>query len=215
MASLFISYSRKDGDFVKDLEKSLKERHRDAWVDWRDIPPTAEWWHEICSAIDNANSFAFVISPDSVTSEVCNQELEHAIKQHKRLIPIIRREVPENNIPKSLAILNWIFFREKDNFTAALQSLITAVDTDFDWVRAHTRLLVRSNEWDAKERDKSFLLQGRDLEQAEAWLSQGADKVPAPQQSKRYISRQAGSQRRSFRDVCSPVLFSPWSLQSG
>ena len=79
-----------------------------------------------------------------------------------------------------MAALNWIFFRESDDFDSAFQSLIEAIDTDLDWVRAHTRLLVRAIEWDNEERDASFVLRGRDLEEAEQWLAQGADKELKP-----------------------------------
>jgi hypothetical protein len=53
MADVFISYSRKDTDFVRRLHEALGERNRDTWVDWEDIPPTAEWLEEIYSAIES------------------------------------------------------------------------------------------------------------------------------------------------------------------
>lgn len=55
-----------------------------------------------------------------------------------------------------------------------------AIETDLDWVHAHTRLLVRAIGWDRKGRDSSFLLGGRDLREAEDWLAQGAAKEPRP-----------------------------------
>jgi len=47
MADIFISYSRKDKDFVHRLDESLKSRGREAWVDWEDIRPTEEWMQAI------------------------------------------------------------------------------------------------------------------------------------------------------------------------
>jgi hypothetical protein len=41
------------------------------WVDLDDIVPSAVWMEEIKTAIANADSVIFVISPDSVASEVC------------------------------------------------------------------------------------------------------------------------------------------------
>jgi hypothetical protein len=43
MAEVFISYSRKDKDFVRRLGDTLVASKRDPWVDWKDIPLTAEW----------------------------------------------------------------------------------------------------------------------------------------------------------------------------
>jgi WD40 repeat protein len=180
MADVFISYSRKDSEFIRRLLQSLGELDRDAWVDWQDIPPTAEWLQEISTAIEAAHAVVFVISPDSVRSEVCRQELELAVKHHKRLVPVVHREVDGKHVPDALRVLNWIFFRSNDDFDTALQTLLHALDTDLDWVRAHTRLLVRAAEWERKQGDRSFVLRGKDLQEAEQWLAMSADMEPKP-----------------------------------
>ena len=69
MADIFISYSRRDKDFVQILHRALLQSHYDTWVDWQDIAPTAEWWNEIKSGIEAAHTCIFVISPDSVASK--------------------------------------------------------------------------------------------------------------------------------------------------
>ncbi|HEU0209459.1 MAG TPA: toll/interleukin-1 receptor domain-containing protein [Candidatus Udaeobacter sp.] len=63
---IFISYSRKDKEFVRRLDQALKSRGREAWVDWEDIRPTEEWMQAIYSAIEGADTFVFVLTPDSV-----------------------------------------------------------------------------------------------------------------------------------------------------
>jgi hypothetical protein len=122
---------------------------------------------EIHAAIEHTDTFVFIISPDSVTSEVCKQEIDHAVKQHKRLVPIVRRDVDAKAVPEAMAALNWIFLREHDDFDIAFQTLIKAMDTDLDWVQAHTRLLVCAKECNNNRRDNSFVLRGRDLQDAE------------------------------------------------
>ena len=67
MSDVFISYSRRDIDFVRHLFDQLTAHDREPWSDWQDIPPTADWLAEIYSGIEAANTFLFVISPDSVT----------------------------------------------------------------------------------------------------------------------------------------------------
>ena len=47
MNDVFISYSRRNKDFVKTLYDHLTEKQREAWVDWEDIPLTADWMQEI------------------------------------------------------------------------------------------------------------------------------------------------------------------------
>src|SRR5215208_1489378 len=101
MADAFISYSRQDEGFVRELEEALKKRGKAVWVDVEDIPLTAEWRPEILSGIEGAETFVFVISPDSITSKECKRELDHATKHNKRLVPILRREVTPRPLPMS------------------------------------------------------------------------------------------------------------------
>jgi CHASE2 domain-containing sensor protein len=180
MSHIFISYSRKDKLFVQTLHAALQEQKRNTWIDWLDILPTEKWWNAIEVGIEGADTFIFVISPDSVKSEVCKQEIEHAIKHHKRLIPIVYREVTDAMVHPALSSHNWLFMRAEDDFEKALDQLYRALDTDIAYVRAHTRLLVRALDWEREKRDDSFLLRGKDLVDSEKWLHQGVDKTPEP-----------------------------------
>jgi WD40 repeat protein len=197
---VFISYSRKDRDFVKRLEAALQARGREAWVDWEGIRPAEEFMQAIFPAIEGTDTFVFVISPDSVTSEICGRELAHAASHNKRMVPIFAREVDVKAIPEALAKLNWVFFcRENEDFDVGTDTLISALDTDLGWVHAHTRLLTRAIEWEAKGKSNSFLLRGEDLRAAEEWLAQaGADKErqPTELQTEYIIASRKGASRR-------------------
>lgn len=179
-SDVLISYSRKDQEFVRRLVAALSQVQRSAWVDWKDIPLTAKWLAEIESAIEAANTFIFVISPDSVRSEICRAEIHYANQHKKRFIGIVCRDVEAKLAPPELAEWQWLFFRPEDDFDAAFQSLIAALDTDLEHVRIHTRLLVRAREWEERKRHHSFLLRGRDLDEAKNWLDAAKDKKPEP-----------------------------------
>ena len=73
MSDVFISCSRWHIDFVRHLFDQLKDRNRDPWADWLT---------EIYNGIEATDSFLFIISPDSVTSEICTLEIEHAANQN-------------------------------------------------------------------------------------------------------------------------------------
>lgn len=176
---VFISYSRRDQAFVKTLDAAFRQRNRDPWVDWEDIQKGEEWWAAIQRGIEGAYTFIFVLSPDSVASAVCRDEIEHAAKTHKRFLPIVRREgFDTSQIHPRIASHNWLFFRETDDFQAAFTELLRAIDTDLDYLRDHTRLLVRAIEWQNKQFHSSYLLQGADLAESEQWLLQGTTKTP-------------------------------------
>lgn len=181
---VFISYSRKDKTFVESLDAALRKLGRDPWVDWDDIRKGEDWWESIKRGIAAADTFLFVVSPDSVASQVCRDEIEYAAKCNKRFLPIVRREGFDiQNVHPSISRHNWLFFRETDNLKTAFQELLQTLDTDLDYVSAHTRLLVRSLEWQTKGHDSSYLLRGRDLKEAGQWLTQSVNKEPRPTDS--------------------------------
>ena len=92
MTDVFISYSRKERPFVRRLFSALESHQRDAWVDLENIPYSAAWWGEITQGIEGANAIIFVISHTSLTSQICNLEIQHARKRGKHIIPIVRQD---------------------------------------------------------------------------------------------------------------------------
>jgi WD40 repeat protein len=199
MADAFISYSRKDKDFVHRLDEALRSRKREAWVDWEGIRPTEEFMQAIYGAIESADTFIFVLTPDSVASVVCGREIAHAAEHNKRMVPIVRCDVEASAVPEALAKLNWIFCRDSDDFEKAADTIIQAFDTDLEWVRAHTRLLTRAIDWETKGKNSSFVLRGVDLRAAEQWLTEaGAEKErqPTPLQTNYIIASRKAAGRR-------------------
>lgn len=196
----FISYSRKDKPFVQKLYERLAQDGREIWIDWGNIPVTADWRREIREGIERANAVVFVMSPDFLASKECLIELQQAEEFNKRLIPIVYRDVEPKETPQSLASLNWLFFRGADDFERAFQALRQALETDLEWVKEHTRLLVRAIEWERAKRNRSFLLHGDDLREAELKVAH-ADKNPSPTPlQKQYIlaSRQDAMRRQKM-----------------
>ena len=175
---VFISYARADQPFVRRLTEALAGEGRRAWVDWADIPPTAEWMVEIRAAIDAADTYLAVLSPDSVRSKVCAAELDQALQANKRIVPVLIRPVDESSVPDQVAKLNWVSFT--DGFESGLARLVEALDTDLEHVRAHTHLLVRARDWEGKAEDNALLIRGRELVEAEAWLSGAGSREPHP-----------------------------------
>ena len=173
MGDIFISYAREDKDFVKRLCYALKLQNRNTWFDLDGILPSAEWRAEIFSAIEAAHAFVQIISAQSATSEGCAEELTHAVRNNKRIIPVLYQDVDEKALAPPVRDKHWIFIREEDDFDNGVACLIKALDTDVEWVRSHTRLLIRAREWEKHNYDDSYALRGSDLRKAEASLSSG------------------------------------------
>lgn len=124
MNESFISYSRKDKEFVERIFAALQKTGIDPWMDSDDIPVASRWKQEILVGIQYCHNFLYVISPDSVISEYCDMELDHALALNKRIIPIAKQLCP--NIRESISELNWIFF---DNFDEGISNLLEILDS--------------------------------------------------------------------------------------
>ena len=180
MADVFLSYSRLDGQFVGRLASALEARGKGVWVDVEGIRDGEVFPEALRRAIESSDAFVFVISPDSVHSSFCEEEVEHAARLNKRIVPLSLRPVADEDLPADVRFRNWIPTSGDGEFEGTVERLVTALDTDLEWERQHSRLTVKALEWDQSGRDRSFLLRGADLSAAERWLAAGADKDPGP-----------------------------------
>jgi len=199
VSDVFISYSRKDGDFVHKLDNALTTLKREVWVDWQDIARGEDWWRSIQTGVDSADTALIVVTEHWLVSEICQRELNYIRQQNKRVFPIIRQKI-EGDVAlrvkgtwvdqeweqqardnwKFLRSVNWIYFDDDTTFDSVLQDLITALDTDQLYIKSHTRYLVRAMEWQQFHRNPSFLLEGDQLQSAKEWLDSSANKHPEP-----------------------------------
>jgi WD40 repeat protein len=188
---VFISYSRKDTDFVRQLFSALEAQKRGAWVDWQGIDYSTKWWEEICAGIDNADNFVLILSPQSLNSLYCHREIEYARVQGKRIIPFIYQTIDEALLVggwyastemrpietlartnwEYLKSIQWIDFPKLGDFGKAYAALVETIDSDPEHVKLHTRLLQSAAYWERAGRNPDALLRGADLRAAEEWLT--------------------------------------------
>jgi WD40 repeat protein len=191
MSHVFISYSRRDINFAQKIVDALITHNLDTWIDWKSIPKGEAWEHEIYRGIEAANVFLFLISPDSVRSQICGREILHAVENNKRILPIIIRDTriedfPDETAKKAISKRNWVFCRDgQDDFSEAIGQTLKTIQTDYPWLKYHTELQLKALKWDDKK-DTSRLLRGKELREAEEQLAQvGSQKDPQPTELQR------------------------------
>jgi hypothetical protein len=95
---VFLSYSRKDLDFVIWLSSALGRHGCSTDFDRSTDNPSniatgisAEdaWWTRLEEMITSAEVMIFVVSPDSIQSKVCSEEIAFAQTIGKRIIPVL------------------------------------------------------------------------------------------------------------------------------
>lgn len=196
MAKLFVSYSRKDSKTAHKLIDAMKKMGQEVWVDWESIPPAADWLEQIFRGIEGSDAFIFIVSPDSIKSEVCNVEVGRAALNNKRIIPVVIRDVETKATNDIIRKLNWTFIRKGESFEEGLAKIKTAIEIDLDWVEEHNRLQSRALVWHRKK-DPSLLLSGRDLRNARNLVLTAGKKDPIPTDlQKTYIDHSHQNERR-------------------
>ncbi len=123
MQKIFVSYSRKDIDFVRKLAGDLETAGYDVWWDITDLQGGDDWVRKIPSAIAASQYFIIVLSPNSIESEWVRKEYTQALNLRKKIIPIML--VP-CEVPFALNTINFVNFASgeyPDNFKKLLPPL--------------------------------------------------------------------------------------------
>ena len=91
---VFLSYSRRDSEFVDRLDRDLSSRGYQVWVDREDIVGGGEdrWRRSTVRAIHDSDVMVLVLSPNSVESEHVERELSVAADNRRRVVPVLLRE---------------------------------------------------------------------------------------------------------------------------
>ncbi|BAP55871.1 TIR domain-containing protein [Thioploca ingrica] len=192
---VFISYSRKDGDFARRLNLAFQEAGKTTWFDQESISSGVDFETEIFKGIRSADNFLFILSPDAVTSEYCEREVNYAAEHHKRFIPVLWRDPPHEHLPAILQRLQWLDFQHSP-FDKTFPELIQALELDRDYTHQHTLWQQRASDWDDNNRHPDFLLNKTACANALNWLQpvEQSQKQPQPtalQQTFIYISQHA------------------------
>jgi TPR repeat protein len=182
---VFISYSRDDLRFADQLNAALDACGFDCVMDRHGISGGEDWKRRLGTLISEADTVVFVLSPTSARSEICTWEVEEATRLRKRILPVNCQSLEGTNPPPQLRELNYIFFYEDpkiadSGFGTGLSKLIAALNTNFDWLREHTRYLQRATEWERGGRPANRLLSGDDIAEAKTWAARRPKNAPEP-----------------------------------
>ena len=202
---VFISYSRKDLAFALRLVEALEARALDVLIDTRDLPLAVEFQKELLGFIRQADTVVYVVSPDSIGSKWVAWEIEQVELLSKRLAPVVARDVQADTVPDGIRKINYVFFTganaEGERFEAQADALASALKTDLEWIKAHTRWGERARLWDEQGKRSAQLLRGHELAQAEAWSArQPLEAPPLTPLQRDYIatSRKSATRRQRY-----------------
>lgn len=199
---VFISYSRRDLAFADRLCEALKTRGFEPLIDRSDIYVFEEWWPRLQALVMQADTILFVLSPASVGSRVCGDEVNYAAGLNKRFAPLLYQKVDNAQVPEALRRLNYLHFDDPERFDQNLETLIEALTIDIEWVRKHTEWGALARRWKeaGKPGPRGLLLRPPPLEDAERWIALRPAGAPMPtEETQAFIaeSRRAETRRRN------------------
>ncbi|NET59648.1 MAG: TIR domain-containing protein [Symploca sp. SIO2E6] len=186
MTQVFLSYSQTDKTTMEDLRRSLMQECFTVWTNTTDIQTSEDFEDAINRGIEQADNLIFLLSPDSLTSKYCQQELNYALSLNKRIIPVLVRETDPKQIPDTLRSLQYIDLTDnvKEEYYYQDESqLLKILRQDEEYHQQHKMLLVKALKWERQQGNPSILLRGYNLRYAQVWLKLAQQKAlysPSP-----------------------------------
>ena len=188
---VFISYSRNDGDFARKLNNELQLYGKTTWFDQESIVEGVDFSEEIRKGIEISENFLFMISPSSINSIYCTDEVNYAVTLGKRIITVLVEPLPipsntDTNVPilhPALAKVQWIELRK--DFNIAFGQLLRALEMDREHVQQHNKWGQKAAAWFENNKSSDLLLRGNEYALADEWLrkaqeidNKGHQKIP-------------------------------------
>ncbi|NLU68294.1 toll/interleukin-1 receptor domain-containing protein [Streptomyces sp. HNM0574] len=174
---VFLSYSRRDGEFAGRVRECLDGRVGKVWVDWQGIKPSTRWREELSEAIRSSDALVVLITPDSLRSPHCWDECRQAMELGKRILPVIASPELAQGAAEAMQEAEWgeltayqhLDMSRPADFAAGITGIAHFVDREHDWVAFHTRLGLQAHEWRTAGSSDGLLLRPHEVRLAESW----------------------------------------------
>lgn len=202
---VFISYSRRDSTaFADQLDRALQTFGFKTVLDRHQISGGEDWQRLLGALILSADTVIFIFSPSSAVSEICIWEIEEALRLHKRILPVVAQPLGTTKPPAGLQKLNYIHFYDEPSvpgsgFGDGIAKLVTALNSDLEWLREHSRLLELAERWELGGRKADRLLTGSAIAEVREWLKRQPKSAPEP--TSLQLEFIAGSEERANEDA--------------
>ncbi|MEQ9354013.1 TIR domain-containing protein [Coleofasciculus chthonoplastes] len=173
MTQVFLAYAEADKGVMQQIRNRLWREGFTVWTNQTDIQTGEVFQEAIHRGIEAADNLVYLLSPDSVTSEYCQQEVDYALSLNKRIIPIKVGVFANEKIPSVLRDLQYIDLTDNiqdEDYHLDESQLVRILYQDATYYHEHKLLLTKALKWERQHRNPSILLRGYNLRQGEAWL---------------------------------------------
>lgn len=123
--NVFVSYSSKDRDRVRDLVRDLEEVGHNVWFD-QELSGGQDWWDRILNQIRSCDVFVIALSENWVLSGPCAQECNYALALDRHVLPASIKELKPETMPATIQRLQIVNYQQSD--MATLKKLMLALN---------------------------------------------------------------------------------------
>ncbi|MBW4522415.1 MAG: TIR domain-containing protein [Scytolyngbya sp. HA4215-MV1] len=183
MTQVFLSYAEEEIDVMEKVRRSLRREGFTVWTNKTDIQTGVAFQEAINRGIEEADNIVYLLSPASLQSLYCRQEIEYALSLHKRIIPLLVKTTDLEQVPSALRDLQYIDLTDnvmEVDYQQDESQLIRILRQDAAYYEEHKMLLTKALKWERQHRNPSILLRGYNLQHAEAWLKVGKSRSQHP-----------------------------------
>lgn len=181
---LFLSHAKANEKFALDLLAALEKHGQSVWFDRGRMEEGDYMPDKINPGIERARIFLFVLSPESLASQWCQEEVRHAAKCNKRIITIQYKPInlySNNSIHDILRKPFWIDMcsigLNTKQFNEKISHILKKIGEDKDYLEKHTQFSIRALDWDQHGENTGRLLPRGLLVEAEQWVQEWDQKV--------------------------------------
>jgi WD40 repeat protein len=183
MTQVFLAYAEPDKADMELLRNSLWRESITVWTNNTDIQTGEAFEEAINRGIEQADSLVYLLSPDSITSNFCQHELDYALSLNKRIIPILVRQTDQELVPLALRDLQHIDLTDnikEEDYRLDESQLLKILHQDERYYEEQKILLVKALKWDRQKRNPSILLRGHNRGYYENWLKVNRQRYEHP-----------------------------------
>lgn len=126
-----------------------------------------------------SHAVGIVLSPESAASQLCNELIQHAVTNSKRIVSLILDDDIDVEVHPAVADHPFVYFREQDHLADRVEDLRHKMAVDYE-VKLHTELLVAADRWQRRGRRPSQLLPAERVAEARQWLANDALRTIKP-----------------------------------
>ncbi|MBW4471860.1 MAG: TIR domain-containing protein [Stenomitos rutilans HA7619-LM2] len=194
MTQIFLCYAEEDDAVTQSVRRLLMRHGVTVWTNKIDIKKGDQFQEAINRGIEEADNIVYLLSPNSLRSTYCQQELSYALSLNKRIIPLLVRDTDWTCVSPTLQSLQYIDITEavdaagtvnREVLQQQADQLLRLLQQDAIYYTIHKFVLAKALMWERQQRNTSILLRGHNLQYAEGWLKAAklrSQHVPTPLQ---------------------------------